>query len=69
MTYDDFTIKAQDAILQAQTMGKNKEHKSIDTYHLMIGIMDIDENISRFLFEKMNVNLSLIHISEPTRPY
>ena len=58
MTYDDFTIKAQDAILQAQTMGKNKQHKSIDTYHLMLGIMEIDENISRFLFEKMNVNMN-----------
>lgn len=58
MTYDDFTIKAQDAILQAQTMGKNKHHKSIDTYHLLLGIMDIDENISRFLFEKMSVNMN-----------
>ena len=58
MTYDDFTIKAQDAILQAQTMGKNKHHKSIDTYHLMLGIMEIDENISRFLFEKMSVNMN-----------
>jgi len=58
MTYDDFTIKAQDAILQGQTMGKNKQHKSIDTYHLLLGIMEIDENISRFLFEKMNVNMN-----------
>ena len=58
MTYNDFTIKAQDAILQAQTLGKNKDHKSIDTYHLLIGIMDIDEDISRFLFEKMSVNMN-----------
>jgi len=58
MTYNDFTIKAQDAILQAQTLGKNKDHKSIDTYHLLLGIMEIDENISRFLFEKMGVNMN-----------
>lgn len=58
MTYNDFTIKAQDAILQAQTLGKNKHHKSIDTYHLLLGIMEIDENISRFLFEKMGVNMN-----------
>jgi len=58
MTYNDFTIKAQDAILQAQTKGKDKNHKSIDTYHLLLGIMEIDENISRFLFEKMGVNMN-----------
>ncbi len=58
MTYNDFTIKAQDAILQAQKLGKDKDHKSIDTYHLLLGIMDVDENISRFLFEKMGVNMN-----------
>jgi len=58
MTYNDFTIKAQDAILQAQKSGKDKNHKSIDTYHVLLGIMEIDENISRFLFEKMGVNMN-----------
>jgi len=58
MTYNDFTIKAQDAILQAQTLGKDKDHKSIDTYHVMLGIMEVDEDISRFLFEKMGVNMN-----------
>ncbi len=58
MTYNDFTIKAQDAILQAQTLGKKRNHQSIDTYHVLLGIMEIDENISRFLFEKMGVNMN-----------
>ena len=58
MTYNDFTIKAQDAILQAQKLGKDKNHKSIDSYHVMLGIMEVDEDISRFLFEKMGVNMN-----------
>ena len=56
MTYNDFTIKSQDAILQAQKIGKDRDHQAIDTYHLIVGMMEIDEAIMRFLFEKMGVN-------------
>ena len=56
MTYDDFTIKSQDAILQGQKIGKDRDHQSIDTYHLIVGMMEVDEPTLRFLFEKMEVN-------------
>ncbi len=56
MTYNDFTIKSQDAILQGQKIGKDRDHQSIDTYHLIVGMMEVDEPTMRFLFEKMEVN-------------
>ena len=56
MTYNDFTIKSQDAILQGQKIGKDRDHQSIDTYHLIVGMMEVDESTMRFLFEKMEVN-------------
>ncbi|MEO1436827.1 MAG: AAA family ATPase [Bacteroidota bacterium] len=56
MTYDDFTIKAQDAIKEAQKLAKANSQQHVDTAHLMKGLMLVDENIIPFLFGKMGIN-------------
>ncbi len=61
MTYDNFTIKAQEAILKAQQIGGDRDHQVIDTYHLLKGILQIDEHTPKFLLEKMGVNMASLN--------
>ena len=60
MTYDNFTIKAQDAILKAQTIAKGFEHQMVDTPHLIKGIIEVAPDVTEFLFNKMGVPASTL---------
>jgi ATP-dependent Clp protease ATP-binding subunit ClpB len=57
MTYDNFTIKAQECILKAQKIAAGYEQQTVDTPHLIKGILEQAEDVSTFLLGKMNVNL------------
>ncbi|MFY8022364.1 MAG: Clp protease N-terminal domain-containing protein, partial [Bacteroidia bacterium] len=56
MNFNQFTIKAQEAVQQAQQVAAVAAHPSIDTAHLLKGILLTDEQLSGFLFKKMGVN-------------
>ncbi len=58
MTYENFTVKAQEAILAGQRLAASLNQQQVDTTHLVLGIMDTDENVATFLLQKMNVNVS-----------
>lgn len=60
MTYDNFTIKAQEAILKAQQLASGLNQQSVDTTHLIRGILLTDEELARFLLNKMSVNVSIL---------
>ena len=60
MTYDNFTIKSQDAILKAQQIASGHDQQSVDTVHLIKGIILTDENVPQFLLKKMDVNLATL---------
>ena len=57
MTYDNFTIKAQDAIIAGQKFARERDQQAVETAHLVKGILDVDENVAQFLLQKMNVNV------------
>ena len=57
MTYDNFTIKAQECILKAQQIAAGYEQQTVDTPHLIKGILETDEHVSNYLLGKMNVNI------------
>ncbi len=57
MTYDIFTVKAQEAILKAQQIAGGLDQQSVDTVHLMRGILETDEKLAEFLLNKMSVNV------------
>ena len=59
MTYDNFTTKAQEAILKGQQRAGKLSQQGVETIHLMRGIIETDVNIVEFLFSKMEVNLTL----------
>jgi ATP-dependent chaperone ClpB len=58
MTYDNFTIKAQEAILQAQQIAAGYEQQSVDTAHLLKGILEAEDSTTGFLLKKAGVNMS-----------
>ncbi len=57
MTYDNFTIKAQEAIVKGQQLARDLGQQQVDTTHIIKGIHETDEEVARFLFQKMDVNL------------
>jgi len=57
MTYDNFTIKAQEAIMRAQQIAGKLDQQSVDTPHLIKGIIEIDEDVSGFLLQKVGANM------------
>ena len=57
MTYENFTVSAQDAILKGQRLAASLNQEDVQTAHLLIGIIDADEVIIPDLFKAINVNM------------
>lgn len=60
MTYDNFTIKAQESILKAQQIAGSLDQQQVDTPHLIRGIIETEENVTKFLLQKMGVNVATV---------
>jgi ATP-dependent Clp protease ATP-binding subunit ClpB len=60
MTLDNFTIKAQDAIVKAQQIAAANEQQTVDTSHILKGIMEVDAGVFDFLINKTSANANLI---------
>ena len=60
MTYDNFTIKAQEAILQAQRIAAGYDQQTVDTVHLIKGILETNEDVAKFLLQKADVSLTML---------
>lgn len=60
MTYDNFTIKAQEAILKAQQLAGGLGQQGVDTPHLLKGIAEVDEKLFEFLLSKIGINTAIV---------
>ncbi|MBK9255333.1 MAG: ATP-dependent chaperone ClpB [Saprospiraceae bacterium] len=60
MTYDNFTVNAQESILKAQQLAGSLNQQGVDTVHLIKGTMETDEKLTEFLFSKMGINIALL---------
>ena len=56
MTFDKFTIKAQEAIQEAVNLVQARGQQAIEPEHLLAGIIKVGENVTNFLFQKLGVN-------------
>ncbi len=56
MNLNNFTIKSQESIQQAFQIAEGYQHQAVENGHLMRGILNTDENIITFLFDKLGVN-------------
>lgn len=56
MNFDNFTIKAQEAVQQAVNRAQSGGQQAVTALHLLAGILQVGENVTQFLFGKMGVN-------------
>ncbi len=56
MNYDNFTIKAQEALQKAIGLAQSANQQIIEPAHLLKALMLVGENITSFLFQKLTVN-------------
>jgi len=60
MNFNNFTIKSQEAIQQAQQLAQSFGHQQIENEHLLKAIFNVDENVTPFILKKLNVNLGML---------
>lgn len=61
MNLNNFTIKSQEAIQQAQQLAQELGHQQIENEHLFKAITLVDENVTPFLLKKLNINVNLFN--------
>ena len=60
MNFNNYTIKSQEAIQQAQQLAQSYGHQQIENEHIFKAIFEVDENVLPFLLKKLNVNMNLL---------
>ncbi|MEL6809866.1 MAG: ATP-dependent chaperone ClpB [Bacteroidota bacterium] len=60
MNFNNYTIKSQEAIQQAQQLAQSLGHQQIENEHILKGIFTVDENVTPFILKKLNVNLEML---------
>ncbi|MEJ2879987.1 ATP-dependent chaperone ClpB [Pedobacter sp. GR22-6] len=61
MNFNNFTIKAQEAIQQASAIAQGNQQQAIETAHLLKGLLTVDENVVSYVLKKLNVNLNVLN--------
>lgn len=56
MNFDNFTIKAQQAVQQAVDSAQQNGQQAITPVHLLAGVLVVGENVTKFIFGKLGVN-------------
>ncbi|MBK9328731.1 MAG: ATP-dependent chaperone ClpB [Sphingobacteriales bacterium] len=60
MNPNNYTIKSQEAIAEAQQIAFDLKHPSLDTFHLLKGIFDNDQDVTPFLLKKVDADINKI---------
>lgn len=56
MNFNNYTIKAQEAIQKAAEIAGANGQQAVETGHILKGILGADENVTSFILKKLNVN-------------
>ena len=62
MTFDKFTIKAQEAVLEAVNTAQQNGQQSIEPVHLLKGVMVKAKDVAGYIFQKLGANASQIEM-------
>src|ERR1700753_3464612 len=63
MNFNNFTIKAQEAVQKASEIATGNQQQAIENAHLLKGLLLVDENVIAYLLKKLNVNLNRLNDS------
>ncbi len=61
MNFNNFTIKAQEAVQKASEIATGNQQQAIENAHLLKGLLLVDENVISYLLKKLNVNISRLN--------
>jgi len=61
MNFNNFTIKAQEAVQKASEIAGGNQQQAIETAHLLKGLLLEDDNVVTYLLKKLNVNVNRLN--------
>jgi ATP-dependent Clp protease ATP-binding subunit ClpB len=61
MNFNNFTIKAQEAVQKASEITIGNQQQAIEPAHLLKGLLLVDENVITYLLKKLNVNINRLN--------
>ncbi len=56
MTFDNFTIKAQQAVQRAVELATSRGQQAVTPTHLLSGVLAVGENVTQFVFGKLGIS-------------
>ena len=62
MNFNNFTIKAQEAVQEAVNLVQRRGQQAIEPVHLLQGVMKVGENVTNFIFQKLGMNVQQIEL-------
>ena len=60
MNLNNFTVKSQEIIQEAQLLAQEKQHGQIETGHFLVALLEKDEQVTPFLLKKVGANPAFI---------
>ncbi|RKO71044.1 ATP-dependent chaperone ClpB [Sphingobacterium puteale] len=60
MNFNNYTIKAQEAIQKASEIAAGNQQQAIETAHILKALLTVDENVVSHLLKKLNVNVTYL---------
>lgn len=60
MTFDKFTIKAQEVVQEAVNITQRQGQQSIEPIHLLKGVMVKAKDVATYIFQKLGVNANQV---------
>ena len=61
MNFEKFTIKSQEALQKSAEIAMSLQNQAIEPGHLLKAIIETDENVSNYVFKKLNVNATILN--------
>ncbi len=60
MNLDKFTIKTQEALQRSAGIATGLQQQAIEPAHILKAILETDENVSEYLFKKLNISANIL---------
>jgi ATP-dependent Clp protease ATP-binding subunit ClpB len=60
MNFNNYTIKAQEAVQKASEIAVGNQQRAIEPAHLLKALLTVDENVISHLLKKLNVNINYL---------
>ena len=60
MNFEKFTIKSQEALQKSAEIATSLQNQAIEPGHILKAVLETDENVSNYLFKKLNVNQTIL---------